>query len=145
MCSSCLSRSLSWTGSQSSYNKRHGRARREIALWKLHARDIAWCHGSKSVYMEGMCEDSFSSSHNFRRHLPIFWQLLHFVTMNVHFDVMHDTPAWLLLTPEASRFVREHEYVYPRPVHKIWRCNHCSAHISMPVTQETGVLHVKTE
>ncbi|KAF8798197.1 hypothetical protein BYT27DRAFT_7124510 [Phlegmacium glaucopus] len=69
--------------------------------------------------------------------------LLHFVSMGVNLDVMHNTPAWLLLTPEASRFVREHEYVYPRPLHEIWRCNHCATHFSTPVTQEKGVLHVK--
>ena len=38
--------------------------------------------------------------------------------MSLHSDVMHTTPAWLLKTPEATRFVREHEHAYPRPFHQ---------------------------
>ena len=63
--------------------------------------------------------------------------------MGLDLDPMHNTPAWFLLTPEASRFVQEHEYVYPRPLHRIWRCNHCAEHFSTPVTQEAGVSHVQ--
>ena len=64
--------------------------------------------------------------------------------MSLHSDVLHTTPAWLLKTPEATRFVREHEHAYPRPFHQIWRCDHCNAHYSRPVTQDQGVAHVKS-
>ncbi|KAF8168470.1 hypothetical protein B0H34DRAFT_793070 [Crassisporium funariophilum] len=59
-------------------------------------------------------------------------------------DDMHNTPAWLLLTPEATQFVREHEYPYPRTNREIWRCNLCSTHFESRVKQSVALLHVKS-
>jgi len=44
----------------------------------------------------------------------------------------------------TTRFVREHEHAYPRPFHQIWRCDHCNAHYSRPVTRDQGISHVKS-
>ncbi|KAF8163500.1 hypothetical protein B0H34DRAFT_325856 [Crassisporium funariophilum] len=59
-------------------------------------------------------------------------------------NAMHDTPAWLLLTPEATRFVREHEYPHPRENHEVWRCNLCATHFELRVTQGVAVMHVQS-
>jgi len=56
-------------------------------------------HGPESVYIEGMRK---VSSAKFRRYSTICRTVLHFVKMGVNFDIMHNTPAWPLLTPEAS-------------------------------------------
>jgi len=56
---------------------------------------------------------------------------------------MHSTPAWLLLTPEATQFVKEHEYAYPRPIAGIWRCNLCATHYDNLVSQIDAINHVK--
>ena len=96
------------------------------------------------VYTWMECVRILSSSAQFRWYQFTCRQLLHFVTMGLHNDVIHTNPAWLLLSPEATRFVREHEHPYPRPFHQIWRCDHCNAHYSRPVTQDQGVSHVKS-
>ena len=59
-------------------------------------------------------------------------------------QLMHNTPGWLLLTPEATRFVKEHEYKYPRPISEIWRCNLCASHYDNLVSQIDAIEHVKT-
>lgn len=58
-------------------------------------------------------------------------------------DVMHVTPAWLLLSPAATRFVREHERPYPHRSHHIWRCNHCAQHFEKQGMQQEVLDHVK--
>ena len=58
-------------------------------------------------------------------------------------DVMHATPAWLLLSSAATRFVREHERPYPHRLHHIWRCNHCAQHFEKQEMQQDVVDHVK--
>jgi len=58
-------------------------------------------------------------------------------------DPMHATPAWLLLSPAATRFVREHEKPYPHPLHRIWRCNHCAQHFENQTTQADAIDHVQ--
>jgi len=57
-------------------------------------------------------------------------------------DVMHNAPAWLLLTPEATRFVREHEGPYPNKNLQVWRCNHCAENFEGPKTQIEVISHV---
>ncbi|KDR73534.1 hypothetical protein GALMADRAFT_142017 [Galerina marginata CBS 339.88] len=69
--------------------------------------------------------------------------LMHSMEMHILNNVMHTSPAWLLLTAEATKFVKEHEYPHPRPISEIWRCNKCAAHYDGPVTQEEAVQHAK--
>lgn len=58
-------------------------------------------------------------------------------------DSTHETPAWHLLSPAGTRFVREHERPYPHHSHHIWRCNHCAHHFEDQTFQEDVVTHVK--
>ncbi|KAF8964009.1 hypothetical protein BDZ97DRAFT_1758129 [Flammula alnicola] len=67
----------------------------------------------------------------------------HAVEMQILGSAMHDTPAWLLLTPEATKFVKEHEYPHPRPVASVWRCNMCATHYTEHVTQDKAIEHMK--
>ncbi|KAF5331110.1 hypothetical protein D9619_005952 [Psilocybe cf. subviscida] len=55
---------------------------------------------------------------------------------------MHESPAWHLLTPTATQFVKEHEYTHPRPVSEIWGCNECDAHFSEQEKQSVVIEHV---
>ncbi|KIM48829.1 hypothetical protein M413DRAFT_438003 [Hebeloma cylindrosporum] len=71
--------------------------------------------------------------------------LLHVVEMQLHTppQPMHSVPAWLLLTPEATRFVKEQEYAYPRAIAEIWRCNLCAIHYDDFVPQIEAIDHVQ--
>ncbi|KAF4614830.1 hypothetical protein D9613_002720 [Agrocybe pediades] len=62
-------------------------------------------------------------------------------TVEVHPE--NTTPVWHLLTPEASRFVKEHESAYPRPRAQVWRCNKCAEHYSSSVQQNEAIAHVR--
>jgi hypothetical protein len=57
-------------------------------------------------------------------------------------ETTHARPAWLLLSPAATRFVREHEKPHPHPLHCIWRCNHCAHHFEQQTSQADVVAHV---
>lgn len=70
-----------------------------------------------------------------------YLQIQHAVEMS--HSHMHKNPAWYLLTPEATRFVREHESPYPHPRHQIWRCNHCAHHFQNQVHQKDAIVHAK--
>jgi len=76
----------------------------------------------------------------------IFVQLEH--TMRLvylstdHIEPMHAAPAWFLLSPAATRFVREHDNPYPHPLHHIWRCNHCAQHFENQLPQADVIDHV---
>jgi len=70
-------------------------------------------------------------------------QIQHVMEMIIQNDPMHNTPVWHLLTPEATRFVREHESPYPHHLHDIWRCNHCAHHFALQVRQADAIEHVK--
>lgn len=65
--------------------------------------------------------------------------------MHMSNNPTHDPPLWFLLTENATRFVREHEYTYPRPTFAIWRCDLCPGHYEDGVTQKQAIDHVKEE
>ncbi|KAF9036649.1 hypothetical protein BJ165DRAFT_1532763 [Panaeolus papilionaceus] len=56
----------------------------------------------------------------------------------------HLDPMWFLLTPEATRFVLQHERPFPSPGEPVWRCNHCAQHYHEALVQDQVVYHVKT-
>ncbi|EDR15994.1 uncharacterized protein LACBIDRAFT_291826 [Laccaria bicolor S238N-H82] len=47
-----------------------------------------------------------------------------------------------LLTPEATRFVKEQEPLYPSSVSPAWGCNHCSEHFEQSVSLSSAKAHV---
>ncbi|TEB15064.1 hypothetical protein FA13DRAFT_1700942 [Coprinellus micaceus] len=47
------------------------------------------------------------------------------------------------LSPEATRFVREHERLVYRPAFKAWGCAHCTVHCDFSVSLPKAISHVK--
>lgn len=54
----------------------------------------------------------------------------------------HVVCSWQLLTPEATRFVKEQEPLHPSPVSPAWGCNHCSEHFEQSVSLPSAKVHV---
>ncbi|KAF8912005.1 hypothetical protein CPB84DRAFT_742614 [Gymnopilus junonius] len=69
--------------------------------------------------------------------------LIHSTEMHLQANAMHDSPIWLLLSPEATRFVKEHEHDYPLPSWSVWRCGKCASHFDEVVPQEEVIYHAK--
>jgi hypothetical protein len=60
--------------------------------------------------------------------------------MTINNNPVHNTPAWLLLTQEATRFVREHE---SPSMHYNWCCKHCAHHFEKQVGRADVIEHAK--
>ncbi|PPQ75374.1 hypothetical protein CVT24_013157 [Panaeolus cyanescens] len=68
--------------------------------------------------------------------------VLHSEEMHQISSPIHRDPIWHLLTPEATRFVLEHELPFPSPDEAVWGCNHCAQHYHGSVTQGTVWEHL---
>ncbi|KAF6763777.1 hypothetical protein DFP72DRAFT_873361 [Ephemerocybe angulata] len=58
-------------------------------------------------------------------------------------DHTHAIPAWMLMSKEATSFVRAHEIPYPCPQRLNWSCNHCSEHVEAGLALKAAKAHVK--
>ncbi|KAJ3507272.1 hypothetical protein NLJ89_g6396 [Agrocybe chaxingu] len=69
--------------------------------------------------------------------------IYHVVEEILQNDPVHSLASWILLTPEAARFVKEQEYLSPHPVQEVWRCNLCAEHFDTRLIQSQAIDHVK--
>ncbi|CAA7271524.1 unnamed protein product [Cyclocybe aegerita] len=69
--------------------------------------------------------------------------IYHVVEETLQNDPVHSLASWILLTPEAARFVKEQEHPHPHPVQEVWRCNLCAEHFDTRLIQSQAIDHVK--
>lgn len=58
-------------------------------------------------------------------------------------DFTHAIPTCLLLSEDATAFIRSHELPHPTPRRVNWSCNHCPEHLETPATFKDAEKHVK--
>lgn len=58
-------------------------------------------------------------------------------------DHTHAIPSCLLLSEDATSFIRAHELPHPSPRRANWSCNHCPEHLETQATFKDAVKHVK--
>jgi hypothetical protein len=58
-------------------------------------------------------------------------------------DHTHAIHAWLVLSEEATKFVKAHETPYPSPRRENWACNQCPEHFDKGVSLKAAKAHIK--
>ncbi|KAF9526955.1 hypothetical protein CPB83DRAFT_856874 [Crepidotus variabilis] len=95
-------------------------------------------------FLCGNCMPEYHHGVNGLKVYSWFECVQHTMEMNINVsNAVHETPSWLLLTPEATRYVREHEKPHPHADRSNWRCNLCSEHYFSSVLRLVAVEHAK--